>query len=397
MLKIAEANPDQFCAIDVRQWLQRDPVQGKLWDVAHDKDSDFLPCQLSLLNSPGFVDCVQACAADMASRWSEKLVWVLYCTAGQHRSDGAAKAIDSRVFNIGPDESRFFNCNVFSLSCANVRSFETTVVHEAVKWLQSPWCLRRGGGWGDKAADASSIAWANLRQVDKIGVAVHVDAWLDHPESAPVDRLAPVAGAAAEARVEETAEELVQETAEEPDEETAPVAGAQPLEPTDVPAPIDEPAAPRQRPGDWVKRLLASEQVSGSSGSVQEPAEKRPRVDASAGPATPPMGDPCPLCEGTGVYPALKEIDCIEAWSAILEKFGVDDNARWDWCALYSTTNPKGKDEALSIVHKILKKDSGGYGVDKPSAFVVSTVRNAWRSIRDFGDRDHGDYRHRHR
>ena len=85
MLKIAEANPDKFRAIDVRQWLQRDPSLGKQWDVAHDKDSEFLPCQLSLLLSPGFVECVKACATDIANHHEEKLVWVLYCTAGQHR------------------------------------------------------------------------------------------------------------------------------------------------------------------------------------------------------------------------------------------------------------------------------------------------------------------------
>ena len=42
-----------------------------------------------------------------------------------------------------------------------------------------------------------------------------------------------------------------------------------------------------------------------------------------------------------------------------------------------------GNQEALSIVHKILKKASGGHAISKPSAFVVSAVKAAWRLVRD--------------
>ena len=79
----------------------------------------------------------------------------------------------------------------------------------------------------------------------------------------------------------------------------------------------------------------------------------------------------------------LPTLDCAETWAKVLENRGVDEGARVDWVTLYAAPSPKGKEEALSIVHKILKKDSGGYGVDKPSAFAASGVRNAWHKLRD--------------
>ena len=62
---------------------------------------------------------------------------------------------------------------------------------------------------------------------------------------------------------------------------------------------------------------------------------------------------------------------------------GVDDRARHDWISLYASDAETGKKEALSIVHKLLKKDSGGYAVQKPGGFVVSAVGHAWREVRD--------------
>ena len=56
-------------------------------------------------------------------------------------------------------------------------------------------------------------------------------------------------------------------------------------------------------------------------------------------------------------------------------------DARNDWSTLHSSREG-GKVEALSIVHKLLEKDSGGYGVTNPSGFVVASVRDAWHNVR---------------
>ena len=61
----------------------------------------------------------------------------------------------------------------------------------------------------------------------------------------------------------------------------------------------------------------------------------------------------------------------------------VDTEARRDWITLYASDPLVGKMEAMSIVHKLLKKDSGGHGARNPSGFVVSAVGHAWREVRD--------------
>ena len=72
----------------------------------------------------------------------------------------------------------------------------------------------------------------------------------------------------------------------------------------------------------------------------------------------------------------------MEAWSVVLRERGVDDGARLDWCSLYSA-NLDGKQRALAIVHKLLRKESGHNAVSKPSAFVVSGCRKEWHAVRD--------------
>ena len=178
MLRLAKANVDKFHPpIDVRKWLRRDPKQGKEWSIAHDKDADFLPCQLSLLRMEGFVDCVEWIAkkiiAEISSGGGGK-VWILFCTAGQHRSDGVSKALASRVFNAGADDDRRYNCNIFSLSCAQADSYEKTIVTQALRWLVQPWCDRRERApWAQDALVASGDAFDVLRKIDGVGRDLH--------------------------------------------------------------------------------------------------------------------------------------------------------------------------------------------------------------------------------
>ena len=74
-------------------------------------------------------------------------------------------------------------------------------------------------------------------------------------------------------------------------------------------------------------------------------------------------------------------MDNISHWShRLLTERGVDQRALTDWCSLYSAT-PFRKSQALAIIHKVLKKESGGYAVRKPSAFIVTSVKEAWHKV----------------
>ena len=335
MIKLALSQPDKFHApIDVRQWLHRDPRQpseGKQWQVQNWMNADYLPCQLEGLRQPAFVECVRSVAEMMALDAADRKVWVVYCTAGQHRSDGVSKAVTTRVFNAEWGEERLYNCNIFSLSNADVATVES-VAAEALRWAAEPWMTRHDDcPWAEDAKLASSVAFKALAEIDAIGEDIMSRTW---DGDLSMDRRRP-------------------------------------------PPPIDvdaEPERDHRRP--W-KTPIASRGATGS-GDAAPPAQKRRKVGASEC-----RDEACPFCEGTGVKRPLPPVDTVEAWSIVLESLEVDENARLDWCALYSAVDSeKAKQEALSIVHKILKKDSGGHGVDNPSAFIVSTVKNAWKSLR---------------
>ena len=296
MLKLAKANVDTFHPpIDVRRWLRRDPKQGKEWSVAHDKDADFLPCQLSVLRMDGFVDCVESIAKKIIAATPSGgggKVWILFCTAGQHRSDGVAKALASRVFNAGADDDRRYNCNVFSLSCAQVDSYEKTIVTQTLRWLEQPWCDRRElVPWAHQALVVSGDAFDVLRKIDGVGRDL-----LSRKD-------------AHDARVERAR-------------------GSR----------VETPTAPWHR-----------DEVEAGD---KAPAPKRPKVDRGEC-----VDTTCPFCGGTGEYQPMPKLDTIETWSRILEMSEVDEPARQDWASLFAAS-ANGKREALSIVHKVISKDA---------------------------------------
>lgn len=73
-------------------------------------------------------------------------------------------------------------------------------------------------------------------------------------------------------------------------------------------------------------------------------------------------------------------IDTLDHWSYRLSARGIDRGAFNDWAALYSAS-PFRKQQAMLIFHKVIKKDHGGPGwsVRNPSAFIASSLRDAWR------------------
>ena len=151
-----------------------------------------------------------------------------------------------------------------------------------------------------------------------------------------------------------------------------------------VSAPIVEarPAArPSQTPGQ------------ASSAPVVEARPQRLPIGAAPRPASDVDTDgeddapfECPFCRGTGRRMHYKKVDNVDAWAAVLENKGVDDNARESWISLYATPGDRGKSEALSIVHGLLKRISGGHPPNSRSAFIVGRVKTAWEKIKEIPD-----------
>ena len=81
---------------------------------------------------------------------------------------------------------------------------------------------------------------------------------------------------------------------------------------------------------------------------------------------------------GSGTIKQDYWVDSIAHWShRLTTERNVDKKALADWCSLYAAT-PFRKSLALEILHKVVKKDSGGYAVRNPSAFIVTGVKEAW-------------------
>ena len=337
-LKHASRRTDKFVLIDVREWIKRDPMgDNKAFKVAHWENSDCLHCQLDMLRQPSFVGCVRDCAFHIIDAHLEKKAFVLYCTAGQHRSDAVAKALATRVFNNQADDDRIFNCNVFTLSRARVAD---VVVNEAMEWLDEPWVfVKHNEMWAHNAQFASSVAFAALVEVDKLNDEIHTAVGGTLQKGCDLRRT--------EVKVEDIIE-----------------AECSIIEAADV-----------------ARSSTAVHLADGPGG--EEVIGRAPKRARGLGEAECDGEATCQFCGGTGVAEEIPNIDTVEAWSAALESRWVDESARLDWCTLYCATHPMGKQEALSIVHKILKKASGGYAVSKPSAFVVSSVKAAWRLVRD--------------
>ena len=58
---------------------------------------------------------------------------------------------------------------------------------------------------------------------------------------------------------------------------------------------------------------------------------------------------------------------------------GCDDTALHDWAAL--SHSHREHDQALKLVHKVMKKEAGGCEVGNVSGFITRAVRSAWHSI----------------
>ena len=118
----------------------------------NDHNSTFANVACELLGSPEFFTAVEAIFRTIVdAEWRESTgkVWVLYCTAGQHRSDGCGRCV-GRMFNHWPIERRHFNCNIFSLKYVHKSSVMDTAVADAIRWANEPWCIRgESEPWGD--------------------------------------------------------------------------------------------------------------------------------------------------------------------------------------------------------------------------------------------------------
>ena len=93
----------------------------------------------------------------------------------------------------------------------------------------------------------------------------------------------------------------------------------------------------------------------------------------------------CPTCAGTGVITAKKDVFATfdadpRQWHDFLKSRGADETSMAQMFVLAQTT--WGYDAAMRIMHKMLKKESGGkeYAVKNVSAFITASVKGAWDS-----------------
>ena len=66
-------------------------------------------------------------------------------------------------------------------------------------------------------------------------------------------------------------------------------------------------------------------------------------------------------------------------WENILYNMGVDEYAMADWFVL--ANHAHGRDKALAILHKLLKKNSGGHSPGNVNGFVVACCKSAWHEL----------------
>ena len=136
VVNFAKKYPERFHeAIDIRRLLPRNPAKGNAYNTDHFKNVDHLATQLGLLHDVKFFGAV----AWLLETIEEKSftepgkVFVVYCTAGMHRSQGASKAVSDRVLNeivASRSDQRRYNSKVFT--CEDVgASAEEAVLKQA--------------------------------------------------------------------------------------------------------------------------------------------------------------------------------------------------------------------------------------------------------------------------
>ena len=158
--------------IDVRQWMHRDPCTdgSKKWQTPHEHNSenDHVACEL--MNNEEFFTAVDSLFRRIVDEeWSQSTgrVWVLYCSAGQHRSDGCGRAV-ARMLNHWPVDSRRFNVNIFSVKYCHAPSIHSTVVADAIRWSTEPWCIRgETSAWGDSTSGADHATPPHFRSLGR--------------------------------------------------------------------------------------------------------------------------------------------------------------------------------------------------------------------------------------
>jgi hypothetical protein len=133
--------------IDVRAFFSKDPSKSRQFKSYHDKNADHTETQISLHQFEDFFYCCQYLVNQVQEKFREcdpptiRLPKILpvFCSAGQHRADGAAKNSVHRVLNaLELGCGRCYNANVFSLNGAN--DIEDRL-KTATRWLSNPWSI----------------------------------------------------------------------------------------------------------------------------------------------------------------------------------------------------------------------------------------------------------------
>ena len=383
-----KANPEKFHpAIDIRRVLKADPAKRKIYKISHWENADHLTTQLNLFHDGQFyhavrtlVDHIEA-KNDEATSIGAPKVFPVYCTAGVHRCDGAAKCTAYRVLNkvsVG-GEKRLYSAKVFSCSNIDPNNLADTVFKEAFKWTHKPWTVARGEDWASAASDANSRAHKQLEWIDDLarllsGVdAPSLDAFTKKPL---VDDLSASSGE----------EDVTFVADDEPGSSSQNDTYAAPKNRPRVPHPPRDPPpiAKRQRSPSYYRDDDSDRSAGEHQGFAQHSHGQASRDDHNDRRESDGHWETCPCCAGKGwVDNRYKLGDDAATWTRILTARGCDTSALHDWLALHSSH--QGHDAALKLVHKVMKKDSGGYDheIVNVSAFLCRAVRNAWHDVQD--------------
>ena len=156
-----------------------------------------MQCQSNLLNQDATIDAVRnvvGCVVDLADaarriNISAKVLPV-YCTAGNHRSDGVVRVSQKRVLNLLKTSSggRLLNVNVFGLTGVNDVQ---EIITFAENWTKSPWDIIPGDDEFGRVALASSpkarVIWDAITAIRHTNfVASHVPHEPAKPQSSAV-------------------------------------------------------------------------------------------------------------------------------------------------------------------------------------------------------------------
>ena len=354
----------------------------------HHNNADHVGIQLHFLHDPRFYESVvemMGLVETAVIDGEAYKILVILCTGGNQRSQGTAKALAHRVLNaIVFNGHRFYTARVFTCEDCEAHDIEETVIKQARKWMK-PWALAEPEAWGSNAAELNSRAAKQVAWMDDLA---KIKSGEEPTAGLCSDTLRPLTGVTSSSD-----DEHGDDDEDEVDDVDVAPSQSKPR-PRIVPAPKPRPVTPPPR-----------DRITSAAAERDDEATrywKHRRIEAARRPRTASHGgsrgsasdtgvsgtgwDWYPCCDGKGWVQVRADgtvgiCDTDDSWCAVLAARGCDDTALANWAALFHSYD--GHDEALKLVHQVMKKESGGYAVGNVSGFITRAVRTAWCRIAD--------------